>query len=100
MQRGRGELWNFIINWSIRGWLSCVCPASAITRARTRIIGPVKIGPCVGASSTCGSVRASVWQTKVASLKHYTKTAAKCVEILVNCLFNCSLGVVFKVSIL
>ncbi len=40
------------------GGLSHVCPAWAIIRARARVIGPVKLGPCVGASSAGVSVRA------------------------------------------
>ncbi len=32
--------------------MSRVCPASAIIRARARVIGVVKLDPCVGASST------------------------------------------------
>ncbi len=38
--------------------MSRFCPAMAIIRARARVIGPVKLGPCVGASSAGGSVRA------------------------------------------
>ncbi len=36
--------------------MSRFCPAMAIIRARARVIGPVKLGPCVGASSDGGSV--------------------------------------------
>ncbi len=38
--------------------MSRVCPAWAIIRARARVIGPVKLGPRVGASSAGGSVGA------------------------------------------
>ncbi len=40
------------------GGFSRVCPASANIRARALVIGLVKLGPCVGASSAGGSVRA------------------------------------------
>ncbi len=40
------------------GGLSRVCPTSAIIRARVRVISPVKLGPCVGASQVGRSVRA------------------------------------------
>ncbi len=40
------------------GGLSRVCPASAIIRDRVRVIGPVKLDPCVGASSAGGPVSA------------------------------------------
>ncbi len=40
------------------GGLSRVYPASAIIRARARVIGPLKLGPNVGASSAGGSIRA------------------------------------------
>ncbi len=39
--------------------MSPVCPASTIIRALRRVIGPVKLGPCVGVSSAGGSVGTS-----------------------------------------
>ncbi len=58
LRRLKGGGAGCIVWESIEGWgLSRVCPASAIIRATARVIGPVKLGPCVGASSAGGSVR-------------------------------------------